>query len=70
MQPAKDRAILQVGDFVKATIDGENCILSVRERQGNYVLVGDGIRFHIIDDRLRGTNRWVHRPSGFILELP
>lgn len=67
---SKEKPILQVGDFVKAVIDDENCILSVKERQGNYVLVGDGIRFHIIDDRIRGKDQWVHRPTGFLVELP
>lgn len=70
MQSGKNRPALQVGDFVKAIIDDENCIVAVKERIGNYVLLGNGIRFHILDDQTKVEGQWVHRPTGFLVELP
>jgi hypothetical protein len=67
---SKEKQILEVGDFVKAVVDDENCIVSVRERIGNYVLLANGIRFHILDDRIGEEGRWIHRSTGFIVELP
>lgn len=59
MQPAKERPILQVGDFVKVQSElGEEFIVSVKERIGSYVVLSNGIRFHILDDRRKSKEQW------------
>jgi hypothetical protein len=59
MQSAKERPILQVGDFVKVQSElGEEFIVSVKERIGSYVVLSNGIRFHILDDRRKSKEQW------------
>jgi hypothetical protein len=59
MQPAKERPILQVGDFVKVRLEGEEFIVSVKERIGSYVVLSNGIKFHILDDRWKSKEQWI-----------
>lgn len=70
MQPKPDRPILQVGDFVKISFEGEQFIVSVKERIGNYVILSNGVKFHVLDDRWRSKEQWIHEPTGFLICLP
>ena len=68
MQPAKERPILQVGDFVKVQSElGEEFIVSVKERIGSYVVLSNGIRFHILDDRRRPKEQWINECTGSVV---
>lgn len=72
MQPAKatgsqDRPILQVGDFVKIKLEGEEFIVSVKERIGSYVILSNGARFHILDDRWKSKELWIDESTGFLI---
>jgi hypothetical protein len=67
MQPAKERPILQVGDFVKAKLEGEEFIVSVKERIGSYVILSNGARFHILDDRWKSKELWIDESTGFLI---
>ena len=74
MQPAKakltgsqDRPILQVGDFVKIKLEGEEFIVSVKERIGSYVILLNGARFHILDDRWKSKELWIDESTGFLI---
>lgn len=59
MQPAKERPILQVGDFVKVKFEGEEFTVSVEKRIGSHVLLSNGIKFHILDDRWKSKEQWI-----------
>jgi hypothetical protein len=74
MQPAKakptgsqDRPLLQVGDFVKVKFEGEEFIVSVKERIGSYVILSNGARFHILDDRWKQKELWIDESTGFLI---
>lgn len=69
MQPIKERPILQVGGFVKAKLEGEEFIVSVKERIGSYVVLSNGVRFHILDDRWKSKEQWIHESTGFLIGL-
>lgn len=69
MQPTKDRPVLQVGDFVKIKFEGKEFIVSVQSRIGNYVLLSNGVRFHIIDDCWKSKQMWIDEPTGFLISL-
>ena len=66
MQPTKakltgsqDRPLLQVGDFVKVKFEGEEFTVSVEKRIGSHVLLSNGIKFHILDDRWKSKEQWI-----------
>ena len=67
MQPAKakltgsqDRPLLQVGDPVKVRLEfEEEFTVSVEKRIGSYVLLSNGIKFHILDDRWKSKEQWI-----------
>jgi hypothetical protein len=40
------------------TDDGEEEIVSVKSRLGNYVILDNGVRFHVLDDRKKNTMIW------------
>jgi hypothetical protein len=74
MQPVKakptgsqDRPLLQVGDFVKVKLEGEEFIVSVKERIGSYVILSNGARFHILDDRWKQKELWIDESTGFLI---
>lgn len=67
MQPAKERPILQVGDFVTVKFEGEEFIVSVKERIGSYVILSNGARFHILDDRWKSKELWIDESTGFLI---
>jgi hypothetical protein len=74
MQPVKakptgsqDRPLLQVGDFVKVKFEGEEFIVSVKERIGSYVILSNGARFHILDDRWKQKELWIDESTGFLI---
>jgi hypothetical protein len=51
------------GDFGKTLSiviadDGEEEIASVKSRLGNYVILDNGVRFHVLDDRKKSTMIW------------
>lgn len=69
MQQSKDRPLLQVGDFVKAELDGQEYLVSVKERIGNYAVLSNGIRFHVLDDRYKSKEQWIHESTGFLVRL-
>lgn len=69
MQPAKDRSILQVGDFVKILFEGEQFVVSVKERIGNYAVLSNGVKFHVLDDRWRSREQWIDESTGFLIQL-
>lgn len=69
MQSGKDRPILQVKDFVKVFVDGELHIAHVQDRVGNYALLSNGVRFHVLDDKTKKEGQWAHRLTGYIIEL-
>lgn len=69
MQPAKDRPILQVGDFVKILFEGEQFVVSVKERIGNYAVLSNGVKFHVLDDRWRSREQWIDESTGFLIQL-
>ena len=66
-----DRPILQVGDLVTAEFEDQRVMLSVRERIGNYVVLSNGIRFHVLDDRVKRNerNRWYHESTQTVVSL-
>lgn len=43
--------------FVAAD-DGEEEVVCVKSRIGNYVILDNGVRFHILDDRKKNTMIW------------
>lgn len=67
----QDRPILQVGDFVTAEFEGQQAMLSVRERIGNYAVLSNGIRFHVLDDRVKRNerNRWYDESTQTVVSL-
>jgi hypothetical protein len=74
MQPAKatltssqDRPLLQVGDFVKVKFEGEEFIVSVKERIGSHVVLSNGAKFHILDDRWKPKELWIDESTGFLI---
>jgi hypothetical protein len=67
MQSSKDRPLLQVGDFVKVKFEGEEFIVSVKERIGSYVILSNGARFHILDDRWKQKELWIDESTGFLI---
>jgi hypothetical protein len=67
MQPAKERPILQVGDFVKVKFEGEEFTVSVEKRIGSHVLLSNGARFHILDDRWKQKELWIDEDTGFLI---
>lgn len=69
MQPVKDRPILQVGDFVKILFEGEQFVVSVKERIGNYAVLSNGVKFHVLDDRWRSREQWIDESTGFLIQL-
>lgn len=69
MQPAKERPLLQVGDFVKAKLEGEEFIISVERRVGSYVILSNGVKFHILDDRWKSKEQWIDENTGFLISL-
>jgi|LauGreDrversion4_2_1035121.scaffolds.fasta_scaffold368265_1 hypothetical protein len=69
MQPSKDRPMLQVGDFVKVKFEGEEFIVSVQSRIGSYVLLSNGVKFHILDDRWKPKEQWIDESTGFLISL-
>lgn len=66
---SQDRPILQAGDFVKASLDGEVFVVSVKERIGNYAVLSNGVKFHVLDDRRKSKEIWLHEPTGFAISL-
>ena len=50
---------MQVGDFVKVRLEGEEFIVSVKERIGSYVVLSNSIKFHILDDRWKSKEQWI-----------
>ena len=70
MEPSKDRPILQVGDFVKIKFEGQEFIVSVKERIGNYAVLSNGVKFHVLDDRWKSKTQWIHESTGFLIQLP
>lgn len=40
------------------TDDGEGEIVSVKSRLGNYVILDNGVRFHVLDDRKKDAMIW------------
>ena len=69
MQPAKERPLLQVGDFVKAKFEGEEFIISVERRVGSYVILSNGVKFHILDDRWKSKEQWIGESTGFLISM-
>ena len=74
MQPAKaksassqDCPLLQVGDFVKVKFEGEEFIVSVKERIGSHVVLSNGAKFHILDDRWKPKELWIDESTGFLI---
>ena len=74
MQPAKaksassqDRPLLQVGDFVKVKFECEEFIVSVKERIGSHVVLSNGAKFHILDDRWKPKELWIDESTGFLI---
>ena len=67
----QDRPILQVGDFVTAKFEDQRVMLSVRERIGNYAVLSNGIRFHVLDDRRKRNERygWYHESTHTTIDL-
>jgi len=67
----QDRPILQVGDFVTAKFEDQRVMLSVRERIGNYAVLSNGIRFHVLDDRRKRNERygWYHESTRTTIDL-
>ena len=67
----QDRPILQVGDFVTAKFEDRRVMLSVRERIGNYAVLSNGIRFHVLDDRRKRNERhgWYHESTCTTIDL-
>lgn len=59
MQPAEKQSILRVGDFVKVRVEVQETIASVKERIGDCVVLSNGIRFDIVDDRWKSTEQWI-----------
>ncbi len=69
MQPAKEQPILQVGDFVKVKFEDEEFIISVKQRIGSYVVLSNGVKFHILDDRWKSKEQWIDESTGFLIGL-
>ena len=67
MQQSKERPLLQVGDFVKAKLKGEEFIISVERRVGSYVILSNGVKFHILDDRRKSKEQWIDGSTGFLI---
>ncbi len=64
---SQGRPIFQVGDFVKIKFEGEEFIVSVKERIGSYVILSNGARFHILDDRWKSKELWIDESTGFLI---
>lgn len=69
MQQNKDQPALQVGDLVRVKFEGDEFIVPVKERIGNYAILPNGIKFHVLDDRWKSKEQWIHEPTGFLIEL-
>ena len=67
MQPAKGRQIFKVGDSVVVKFEGEEFIVSVKERIGSHVILSNGARFHILDDRWKQKELWIDEDTGFLI---
>jgi len=59
--------MLQIGDFVKIKFEGEEFIVSVQSRIGSYVLLSNGIKFHILDDRWKSKEQWIDESTGSLI---
>lgn len=70
MEPNKNRPVLQVGDFVKIKFEGQEFIVSVKERIGNYAVLSNGVKFHVLDDRWKSKTQWIDESTGFLIQLP
>ncbi len=68
MELTKDQPLLQVGDYVKAFLGEEEYIVTVKERIGNYAVLSNGIRIHVLDDRWKSKHQWLHEATGFIIK--
>lgn len=68
MQSTKDRPILQIDDFVKIQFEGKEFNVSVKERIGSYVVLSNGVKFHILDDRWN-SKQWIDKSTGFLINL-
>ena len=66
---SQERPILQIGDFVKVRFEGEESIVSVKGRIGSYVVLSNGVRFHILDDRWKSKKQWIDESTGFLISL-
>jgi hypothetical protein len=74
MQPAKakltglqERQIFKVGDSVVVKFEGEEFIVSVEKRIGSHVVLSNGARFHILDDRWKQKELWIDESTGFLI---
>ena len=57
---SQDRPLLQVGDPVIVRLEfEEEFTVSVEKRIGNHVLLSNGIKFHILDDRWKSKEQWI-----------
>lgn len=57
---SQERRILQVGDPVKVRLEFEGeFVVSVEKRIGSHVLLSNGIKFHILDDRWESREQWI-----------
>lgn len=65
----QERPILQVDDFVKIQFEGQEFIVSVKERIGNHVVLSNGVKFHILDDRWKSKEQWIDELTGFLISL-
>lgn len=68
MQPTKKQSILRVGDFVKVRVEGQETIASVKERIGDCVVLSNGIRFDIVNDRWKSTEEWIDECTRSVIK--
>jgi hypothetical protein len=48
--------------------DGEQEIVTVKTRLGNYVILDNGVKFHILDDRKKNTMIWRLPDHGITIQ--
>jgi hypothetical protein len=48
--------------------DGEQEIVAVKTRVGNYVILDNGVKFHVLDDRLKNKMTWRLPDHGLTIQ--
>jgi hypothetical protein len=61
--------LFQPDDVVVVTSDeGEKDMTFVRSRIGNYAILANGIKFHVLDDKRKSLGCWFHEPTATKIE--